>query len=289
MKVYADAPARDIMTGLDIPSAGCNELDGYQALAYVRSRYYETLERGRWVPSSNSDIDRISRQQDFIRRIMKKAVSSGLGNPLTLNRLIDIGVDNVRVDQQMSTKDITTLARRFRSIDPDTVDMITLPTTDGYAGGADVQLLDTKKAQEYIDRLNGLTVNTSSVRPADVAVKVLNGNGTDGLAGRAASALQVAGFRVASTADAANHNYQQTVVQYAPGQQAKAALVKSLLNAGASVEQDSTLSGADVALVLGADYDGLQAPAAPAGGAAGTTPGPAPAGPAPTAPKPPPC
>src|SRR3712207_2662109 len=153
------------MTGLDIPKAGCNELDGYQALAFVRSRYYESYERGRWVPGSNSDIDRIARQQDFIRRIMKKAVSSGLSNPLTLNRLIDIGVDNVRVDQQMSTKEIPPLARRFRSIDPDAVDMLTLPTTDGYAGGADVQLLDTKKAQEYIDRLNGLTVDTSRVKP----------------------------------------------------------------------------------------------------------------------------
>ncbi len=290
IKVHADAPARDIMTGLDIPAAGCNELDGYQALAYVRSRYYETYERGRWVPGSNSDIDRISRQQDFIRRIMKKAVSSGLSNPLTLNRLIDIGVDNVRVDQQMSSKDIMSLARRFRSIDPDTVDMLTLPTTDGYAGGADVQVLDTKKAQEYIDRLNGISVDTSSVRPADVAVKVLNGNGTEGLASRAASALQVAGFRVALTGNAPSQEYEETVVQYAPGQQAKAVLLKSLLNAGASVEQDNALSGADVTLVLGADYDGLQAPAPPAaGGAAGTTSPSAQVAPTTTVPRPPPC
>lgn len=288
VKVYADAPARDVMTGLDIARAGCNELDGYQALAYVRSRYYESWDRGRWVAGSNSDIDRIGRQQDFIRRIMKKAVSSGLSNPLTLNRLIDIGVDNVRVDQQMSTKDITTLARRFRSIDPDTVDMITLPTTDGYAGGADVQLLDTKMAQGYIDRLNGITVDTSSVKPADIAVKVLNGNGTEGLASRAASALQVAGFRVALTGDAPTHDYQETVVRYAPGQEAKAAFLKGLLNAGASVEQDRTLTGADVALVLGADYDGLQAPPAQAGGPGGST-APAPSAPETTVPKPPPC
>ncbi|HEX2048512.1 MAG TPA: LCP family protein [Acidimicrobiales bacterium] len=287
VKVYVDHPARDFMTGLDIPSAGCNELDGYQALAYVRSRYYETYERGRWVSGSNSDLDRIARQQDFIRRIMKKAVSAGLTNPLTLNRLIDIGVDNVRVDQQMSTKDITTLARRFRSIDPDTVDMLTLPTVDGYGGGAAVQVLDTKNAQEYIDRLNGLTVDTSSVKPGDVSVKVLNGNGTEGLAGRAASALQLAGFRVALTGDAPSHDYQETVVQYAPGQEAKAAFLRSLLNAGASVEQDRTLSGADVALVLGADYDGLQAP--PTAGAPGPAPAPGPSVPETTAPKPPPC
>ena len=281
VKVYVDAPARDFMTGLDIPAAGCNELDGYQALAFVRSRYYETYERGRWVSGSNSDIDRIARQQDFIRRIMKKAVSSGLSNPLTLNRLIGIGVDNVKVDQQMSTKDITTLARRFRSIDPDTVDMLTLPTTDGFAGGAAVQVLDAAKAREYIDRLNGIAPpNPSSVRPAEVAVAVLNGNGADGGATKAANALVQAGFRVASTGDADSYEYARTVVQYAPGQQAKAALVKNTLAAGATVEPGtgSSLAGADVALVLGADYTGLRAATSggPTGGAPTSAPGAAP-------------
>ncbi|HET7720680.1 MAG TPA: LCP family protein, partial [Acidimicrobiales bacterium] len=205
VKVYTDYPARDEMTGLDLPLAGCNEVDGYQALAFVRSRYYETYERGRWVSGANSDIDRIARQQDFIRRIMKKAVSSGLGNPLTLNRLISIGVSNVRVDQAMSTKDITTLAKRFRSIDPDTVDMLTLPTSDGFAGDAAIQLLDTHRAQEFIDRLNGIKAPpppSSSVQPADVAVAVLNGNGGAAVASTTAASLAQAGFKVTSTGNA---------------------------------------------------------------------------------------
>ncbi len=259
VKVWADAQARDIMTGLDIPMAGCNELDGYQALAYVRSRYYATYERGRWLEGSNSDIERIGRQQDFIRRIMGKAVSAGLTNPLTLNRLIDIGVENVRVDQQMSTKDITTLARRFRSIDPDTVDMLTLPTTDGFVGGAAVQLMDTAKAQEYIDRLNGVSVDTSSVRAADVAVNVLNGNGADAGASRAASALQQAGFRITTTGDAATYDFEETVVRYGPGNQAKAAFLRDALISGATLEQDATVADADVVLILGLDYTGLHA------------------------------
>ncbi len=282
VKVHVDHPARDFMTGLDIPEAGCNELDGYQALAFVRSRYYETYENGRWVPGSNSDLDRIARQQDFIRRMMKKAVSSGLTNPLTLNRLINIGVENVKVDEQMSTKDITTLARRFRSIDPDTVDMLTLPTVEQSSGGL---LLDTAKAKEYIDRLNGVSVEMSSVRPGDVSVNVLNGSGIDGVASQASAALQQAGFRVALTGNAPSQDYEQTVVQYAPGQQAKAALVKEALAAGASVVPDNTASGADVTLVLGADYDGLRPTAAP-----GSAPAPAaPAAPDTTKPKPPPC
>ena len=279
VKVYTDYPARDEMTGLDLPLAGCNEVDGYQALAFVRSRYYETYERGRWVPGSNSDIDRIARQQDFIRRIMKKAVSSGLGNPLTLNRLIGIGVSNVRVDQAMSTKDITNLARRFRSIDPDTVDMLTLPTSDGFAGDAAVQIMDTQRAQEFIDRLNGIKAAPppASVKPGDVAVAVLNGNGGDAVASTTAASLNQAGFRVASTGNALSYDYRQTIVQYAPGQQAKGALLRSTLVAGAALEEDRNLTSADVALVVGSDYNGLKAsasaaPTTPAPPAAGSTP-----------------
>ena len=270
VKVYTDYPAKDEMTGLDLPLAGCNEVDGYQALAFVRSRYYETYERGRWVSGANSDIERIARQQDFIRRIMKKAVSSGLGNPLTLNRLISIGVSNVRVDQAMSTKDITTLAKRFRSIDPDTVDMLTLPTSDGFAGDAAVQLLDTQRAQEFIDRLNGIKAPpppSSSVKPADVAVAVLNGNGGDAVASTTAASLAQAGFKVASTGNALTYDYRQTIVRYAPGQQAKGALLRGSLVAGAALEEDKTLTGSDVTLVVGFDYNGLKTTAttAPAG------------------------
>jgi LCP family protein required for cell wall assembly len=291
VKVYTDYPAKDEMTGLDLPLAGCNEVDGYQALAFVRSRYYETYERGRWVPGANSDIDRIGRQQDFIRRIMKKAVSSGLGNPLTLNRLISIGVSNVRVDQAMSTKDITNLAKRFRSIDPDTVDMLTLPTSDGWAGDAAVQLLDTQRAQEFIDRLNGVQVveapPPSSVKPSDVAVNVLNGNGGDAVATTTAASLTQAGFRVASTGNALSYDYRQTIVQYAPGKQEKGAMLRSTLVAGAALEEDKTLTGSDVTLVVGFDYNGLKttattapagsAPIAPDGSTPDTTKAPAPA------------
>ena len=289
LQVYVDAPARDSMTGLDLPTSGCNELDGYQALAFVRSRYYQSYENGRWVSGTNSDIDRIRRQQDFLRRMMSKAVSSGIGNPLTLNRLVNIGVDNLTVDQQMSSKDITNLARRFRSINPDSVDMLTLPTSDAYIGGAAVQLLDTKKAQEYIDRLNGVSIDPGGARPGDVAIDVLNGSGGDATASRAASALQVAGFKVTSTGDADRYDYDQTVVRYAPGRQAKAALVRDSLAAGAAMQLDATLVTADVSLILGADYSGVSAPspsAAPAGGSAGSAGSTAPA-PASSAPAPP--
>jgi LCP family protein required for cell wall assembly len=273
MSVYVDAPARDSMTGLDLPVAGCNKVDGYQALAFVRSRYYESYENGRWVSGTNSDLDRITRQQDFVRRMMSKAISSGLSNPLTLNRLINIGVDNLTVDQQMSSKDITTLARKFHAIDPASIDMMTLPTTDASIGGADVELLDTKNAQVAIDRLNGVSQDAPSVSPGDVSVDVLNGNGGNLTASKAATALGQAGFNVVHMGDADTYNYAQTVVRYAPGRQAKATLVRDSLVAGAIIQPDATLVTSDVTVILGADYNGVHVAAPATSATSSTVPG----------------
>ena len=290
VKVYVDAPARDEMTGLDIRSGGCTQLDGFQALAFVRSRYYQSFENGKWVSGSNSDIERIGRQQDFVRRMMRKAVSSGLTNPLTLNRLVNIGVDNLKVDRDMSATNIATVARKFRSLDSDSVDMLTLPTTDATIGGAAVQLLDTKKAQQYIDRVNGKVVDAGSVRPGEVAVQVLNGNGSGASASRGAAALQQAGFKVVGSGNADSYTYAQTVVRYGPGKEARAELLRNQLVAGAVVEADSSLTHVDVALVLGADYTGVRSAApSPASGVAATTPGQAPPTSAVKGPKIPPC
>lgn len=259
LKVYVDAPARDAKSGLDLPTAGCVQLDGFQALAYVRSRSYESYEAGRWVYDPTSDLGRIKRQQDFIRRMLKKALSSGISNPLTLNRLIGIGVDNLTIDSTMSSRDMVDLARRFRSLDPDAVDMQTLPAMPfTTAGGADVLRLDSAEAQPMIDKINGRPPPVPvTMRPSDVQVRVLNGNGATGSASKAAAALQNAGFEVTGSGDADSFSYATTVIRYAPAGRAKADLLKRFLSAGATLREDTTLGTADVALVLGADFTGV--------------------------------
>ena len=51
--IYFPAPARDAKTGLLIKTAGCKQLNGDQALAYVRSRYYESFVDGQWRVGSH--------------------------------------------------------------------------------------------------------------------------------------------------------------------------------------------------------------------------------------------
>jgi len=282
LSVYLAAPARDTKTGLDQPDGGCVKLDGFQSLAYVRSRFYETYEAGRWVQDPTSDIGRIQRQQDFIRRMMKKAVSQGLGNPLTLNRLIGIGVNNLTIDRTMSTKDMVTVARRFKSLDPNKVDMQTLPATDYTTpGGASVLLLDEEAAQPLIDRINGKELppgEAPSLQPAEVQVRVLNGNGIDGAAAGASLALSKVGFAVNGTGEADSFAYRRTQVRYGPEGLSKAQLLHNYLAAGADVVPDNTLGTADLALIVGADFSGVRdAPTAavPAPAAPGAEAGPA--------------
>jgi LCP family protein required for cell wall assembly len=283
VKIYVDAPARDSNTGLDIPEAGCVQLDGFQALAYVRSRYYESYEAGEWVADESSDFGRIGRQQDFIRRMMKKAVSSGVRNPITLNRLINIGVDNVTLDKGMSTRDIMAVARRFQSLNPDTVDMRTLPGELATVGGASVVLLDDEEAQDELDLLAGRAQpGQSAVRPGEVQLRVLNGNGGDGAAAKAAFALQQVGFSISGRGDADSFSYRRTVIRYGAGKVERAELLQSYLTSGAELEEDRTLGTVDLALVLGADYSGVRpGPAPAAGGASATTQAPPDSAPAP--------
>ncbi|MDQ6928455.1 MAG: LCP family protein, partial [Actinomycetota bacterium] len=271
ISIYVPAPARDAFSGLDIKTPGCVSFDGDKALAWVRSRHYQYFEGGRWQEDPRSDLGRIQRQQDFIRRMLKKAVSSGLTNPLALNRLIGIGVKDVTIDDKMSTSDMVTLGKKFRSLNADTVDMLTLPTTPVTVGGADVLRLNKQEAQPFIDRINGKEPPpapgpAAPPRPGEVRVRVLNGNGSQGGASKARADLQKPGFNVADTGDADSYKYRQSVIRYAPGQLPKAQLLQSYLQAGAGakVEQDNTLKTVDLTLVMGTDYTGIRDAPAPA-------------------------
>ncbi len=272
--IYVPAPVRDEFSELDLPRAGCVRLDGRQGLAFVRSRNFETFESGKWQIDPTADLGRIQRQQDFMRRMMRKAVSSGLTNPVKLNRLVGIGVRQVTLDSRMSTSDIGKLARRFRSLDPETVDMITLPTRPVTRNGASVLLLQEEEAQRYIDRLNGIAPpdsGTITAQPADVRVRVLNGSGEDGVASEASTALQEAGFNIADRGDADTYNYTRTLIRHAPGQLPKAQLIQQFVQGATVVEEDRNLRTVDLTVILGSTYRGITAGGAPATTAAPTT------------------
>jgi polyisoprenyl-teichoic acid--peptidoglycan teichoic acid transferase len=271
--MYIPYQVRDSAIGLTLP-AGCKELDGQQALSWVRSRTMEFLVNGTWQADGRGDLGRVERQQDFIRRLMKKALNSGLTNPLQLNRLIGIGVKDVTFDSGLSTKDLTALGRRFSSLDPDRVLLSTFPTSPADIDGKSVLKLQTAQAQPMIDLLNGRvsvdgtptpatgattsTAPASAVKSSDVRVRVLNGVGTPGAASKAGTTLTGAGYVVTDRGDAPALA-AKTTISHGPGQLAKAQLLQSALLTPAVIREDATLKSADLSLVLGADYTGFKA------------------------------
>ena len=131
-------PAFDPKSGLSLPTAGVNELDSTQALAYVRSRAYTEIVDGAELQDPRADLGRVERQQKFL-----SAVFGELGdtrNPFTLLDALDGVAANVRVDDDLGIRSVMSLGLTIRGAEPVTA---TLPTTRFITpGGADVLLLD---------------------------------------------------------------------------------------------------------------------------------------------------
>ena len=87
--------------------SGNNQLNGAQALAYVRAR--ETLGDG-------SDLGRIKRQQMFLGDVLRQAMSgSMLTNPSRLTSFLDAATKAITVDKGTTFGDLRALARRCRA------------------------------------------------------------------------------------------------------------------------------------------------------------------------------
>jgi LCP family protein required for cell wall assembly len=290
IKMYFPTAARDAYSLLNIPGPGCYTLNGDSALSFVRARHYEYKVNGRWVYEAESDLARIKRQQSFIKKMIAKAQSSGLTNPIELNSIIGGVTKNLTLDSGFSQSLLLSLGKRFRSLSPDSLPTATLPTNDANINGADVLLLQQPQAQQAInDFLHphqaGSTTTTaqgpsttSSVSPSTVHVAVLNGSGRPGEAGKAGTDLTRQGFVVTSTHSANNFGYGSSVIRYLPGNEAKAQLLAGAVQGATQLQEDSSIQGADVELITGSAYQGITT--LPASGAAAGTPAPATTAPA---------
>jgi polyisoprenyl-teichoic acid--peptidoglycan teichoic acid transferase len=169
--VYVPYQARDDLTGLYSPSPGCKSLTGADALAYVRSRdlQYYSQSKKRWMPADAvPDIDRIARQQQFIKQLAGIAVQKSLRDPLVGNQILNRVLENLTVDKGLSKNDVLTLVDAFRTVNPkDTghVQFATMPWSEGpNQGGQNVLYLKEPDADAVIARLGGTVV------PANVAI-----------------------------------------------------------------------------------------------------------------------
>ncbi len=132
-------PSRDIVSGLNQPE-GCNMLDSNQAMAYVRSRHFQTGENNVWTSDPTSDLGRIKRQQIFLRAVISRAQKRGLNNPLTLNAMLSDLKGAMVLSDDLGPTQILKLATSMRSFEPDQLKPFTVPTKPAKIGKEQVVL-----------------------------------------------------------------------------------------------------------------------------------------------------
>lgn len=285
--MWFDRAMRDRNSGLDVLHPGCTTLDGDGALAFARARHLEYFSHGTFAYDGTGDLGRISRQQLFIRRLIDRAKSKGIRNPLTLKGFVDAAISAVRIDKGLSVGDLVSLARRFSNFDSSSLVSYTLPTSPRVTkGGADVLDLSVVKAQPILDLFRAPgdakagRETASTVPAADVKLSVLNSSGRQGLAVTVADDLVAHGFSVdhwGNGAELRHPSEAHTTIRYAPGTDAEAVLLAAKVDGGVVLAKDPSLHDA-VVLYLGADYTSfghgggpITAASTTTGGASGST------------------
>ena len=270
--VFFPAPARDAFSGLDIRESGCVKLNGPQALSYVRSRHYEFKGSKGWQSDGSGDIGRIQRQQDFIKRLVRKAVADGLTNPVKAAKLIEAGIDNVKVDSGFGVGDMKSLASQLRDLDDEKVAPVALTGDPARIDGDDVLKLNPAKAADILTAFGAKLPGTPGTPsragngppgtiPSGTAVVLYNGSGREGLVLQAKADLERFGVRATSGGN--GQSATTTEIRYPPGAEATARAVQPYFG-DAELSADRTVRNGEVVVLLGRTFDGVIDPKAPA-------------------------
>jgi LCP family protein required for cell wall assembly len=155
-------------SGLNIPTTGCQTLNGNQVLALARSRYFEYDDPalGGWNGDPTSDLGRIQRQDFIVEALMSKVESTY--NPLTLKSFLDSVVHDISVDKNLGLGELYDLASTYHAFSPSKLQTLTLPTTPGQNFGGDVQIVEEPQAQEMITAFLGTAPESPTTPPLDV-------------------------------------------------------------------------------------------------------------------------
>jgi len=153
-------------SGLNVPQAGCQVLNGSEALALSRSRYFEYYKNGEWYQDGSSDLGRIERQNLIISAALNKA--KGTYNPLRLNSLLTSVVHDFSKDNGLSPNDLFALAERYHAFSGSQLQSLTMPTAPAVtSGGSDVEVVQPDAASQMISQFLGGPLAPISTPPLD--------------------------------------------------------------------------------------------------------------------------
>ena len=259
--VYFTTPVRDRNSGLAIDEPGCRMLDPGQALAYARARhfYFYDEARKKWRPDGTGDLGRISRQQDFIKRALRRAADKGLRNPNTALGVINAASSSVKMDSTLDVGTLISLAGQFQRFNPDSLESWQVPTVAAPRGGVSYQDVVWAEADPLLEPFRGIEM--TGLVPSNVIVTV---TGTaadrerlDGIVGQ----LDTAGFD--ADVKQQRSGAKRTTITYGPRGRDAAVLLAAQLGVVPEFEFDDAILGYRVVLSVGDDFDSVREQAVP--------------------------
>jgi LCP family protein required for cell wall assembly len=126
VRVCLPTAIQDAYSGVNL-SAGCHNLNGTQALAFVRDRH----------SFATSDLQRIQDQRYFLKALLSKATSPGVYlNPFTAYPFASTAASSIAVDKGTSLYDLTQAAFALRNPETGTVPIANAAYETSNAGEA---------------------------------------------------------------------------------------------------------------------------------------------------------
>ena len=168
-------PVRDLYSGLNVSTMGCQTVNGTTALALVRSRHLYYFQSGSWHYDGMSDWSRIQRQQAFFHALLNKA-NGEFPNLFAINSFLRATASDLQVDSGFTSREMISLGLKFRGVASSNLTTEVLPTSATTINGNDVLLAAQPYAKEMISSFlafgapSGTTTTSGKAKPATASV-----------------------------------------------------------------------------------------------------------------------
>lgn len=150
VNIDVPVPTRDPKSGLLITSPGCTHMNGWQALAFARSRHTQVMTNGVWrTDPGASDFQRVARQQVIADAFVHKLLTPKL--PLMATSLANAVADEVTTDADLSIGEILSTGLALARHGGLSTHHFVLPSQVGTVGTASVTFVEPVAAARVLE------------------------------------------------------------------------------------------------------------------------------------------
>jgi anionic cell wall polymer biosynthesis LytR-Cps2A-Psr (LCP) family protein len=146
----------------------------------MRSRHYRWYDSNlkKWRTDQSSDWGRIARQQDFMRRMIQKALDKSRTSPRVATNILNAALKNVITDDRLTPLSILQLGQAMKNFNADTMGSYTMPGVGQMIDEASVIVPDfesatSKKILSVFQGKASLSITVPGADKADTSATVV--------------------------------------------------------------------------------------------------------------------